>query len=86
MTAEIISGTQVAKEIRVELKEKVDDLKKKGITPGLVMVRVGEDPASVSYVTAKSKASDELGIYSETIVFPEDAKEEEVLAKVWGEV
>lgn len=82
MTAEIISGTQVAKEIRVELKEKVDGLKKKGITPGLVMVRVGEDPASVSYVTAKSKASDELGIYSETIVFPEDAKEEEVLAKV----
>jgi len=68
VTAEIISGTQVAKEIRVELKVKVDELKKKGITPGLVMVRVGEDPASVSYVTAKSKASDELGILSETIV------------------
>jgi methylenetetrahydrofolate dehydrogenase (NADP+)/methenyltetrahydrofolate cyclohydrolase len=82
MTAEIISGTQIAKEIRAELKEKVDELKKKGITPGLVIVRVGEDPASVSYVTAKSKASDELGIYSETIVFPEDTSGEEVLAKV----
>jgi len=82
MTAEIISGTQIAKEIRAELKEKVDELKKKGIVPGLVMVRVGEDPASVSYVTAKSKASDELGIYSETIVFPEDTLGEEVLAKV----
>ena len=82
MTAEIISGTQIAKEIRAELKEKVDELKKKGITPGLVIVRVGEDPASVSYVTAKSKASDELGIYSETIVFPEDTLGEEVLAKV----
>jgi methylenetetrahydrofolate dehydrogenase (NADP+)/methenyltetrahydrofolate cyclohydrolase len=46
------------------------------------MVRGGEDPASVSYVRGKSKASDELGIYSETIVFPEDTKEEEVLAKV----
>jgi methylenetetrahydrofolate dehydrogenase (NADP+)/methenyltetrahydrofolate cyclohydrolase len=46
------------------------------------MVRVGEDPASVSYVSGKSKASEELGIYSETIVLPEDAGEEEVLAKV----
>jgi len=82
MTAEIISGTQVAKEIRAELKEKVDGLREKGIIPGLVTVRVGEDPASVSYVSAKSKASDELGIYSETIVFPEDANEEVVLTKV----
>jgi len=82
MTAEIISGTQIAKEIRQELKAKVDELRKKGITPGLVMVRVGEDPASVSYVSAKSKASDELGINSETIVYPEDTPEEEVLAKV----
>ena len=82
MTAEIISGTQIAKEIREELKGKVNELKKKGVTPGLVMVRVGEDPASVSYVTAKSKASDELGIYAETIVYPEDTSEDQVLAKV----
>jgi len=67
MAAEIISGTQVAAEIREELKEKVKEIKeKKGVTPGLVIVRVGEDPASVSYVTAKGKASEELGIYSET--------------------
>jgi methylenetetrahydrofolate dehydrogenase (NADP+)/methenyltetrahydrofolate cyclohydrolase len=82
MTAEIISGTQIAKEIRGELKVKVDDLKKKGITPGLFIVRVGEDPASVSYVTAKSKASDELGIMSETLVYPDDTKEEILLAKI----
>ena len=82
MTAEIISGTQIAKEIRGELKIKVDDLKKKGITPGLFIVRVGEDPASVSYVTAKSKASDELGIMSETLVYPDDTKEEILLAKI----
>lgn len=82
MTAKIISGTQVAAEIREELKVKVDELRAKGIIPGLVMVRVGEDPASVSYVRGKTKASEELGIYSETIVFPEDASEEEVLAKV----
>jgi len=82
MTAEIISGTQIAKEIRGELKVKVDDLKKKGITPGLFIIRVGEDPASVSYVTAKSKASDELGIMSETLVYPDDTKEEVLLAKL----
>ena len=83
MTAEIISGTKIAAEIREELKEKVRDLKaKKGVTPGLVMVRVGEDPASVSYVMAKTKASDDLGIYSETIVFPEDTSEKELLAKI----
>ncbi len=45
MPAELISGTKVAEEIREELKVKVAELKKKGITPGLVMVRVGEDPA-----------------------------------------
>ncbi len=82
MTAKIISGTEIAAQIREELKEKVKELKGKGVTPGLAMVRVGEDPASVSYVKGKSKASEELDIYSETIVFPEDAKEEEVLAKV----
>ena len=83
MTAQIIDGTKVAEEIRRELKEKVKELKaKKGVTPGLVIVRVGEDPASISYVTAKGKASEELGIYSETIVFPENASEKQLLAKV----
>jgi len=82
VTAKIIEGTKIAEEIREELKVRVERLREKGVTPGLVMVRVGEDPASVSYVKAKSKASEELGIYSETIVLSEDAKEEEVLAKV----
>jgi methylenetetrahydrofolate dehydrogenase (NADP+)/methenyltetrahydrofolate cyclohydrolase len=82
MSAELISGTKIAEEIREELKGKVANLKTKGITPGLVMVRVGEDPASVSYVTGKSKACEELGIYSETIVLPEQSSEKELLAKV----
>lgn len=82
MSAELISGTKIAEEIRGELKGRVADLKTKGITPGLVMVRVGEDPASVSYVTGKSKACEELGIYSETIVLPEQASEKELLSKV----
>ena len=82
MAAELISGTKVAEEIREELKVKVAELKKQGITPGLVIVRVGEDPASVSYVAGKSKASEEIGIYSETIVFPESTPEKELLDKV----
>jgi methylenetetrahydrofolate dehydrogenase (NADP+)/methenyltetrahydrofolate cyclohydrolase len=79
MAAEIISGTVVAEQIRSELKVKVQELKQKGINPGVVFVRVGEDPASVSYVTGKSKAADELGILSETIVLPADTPEQKLL-------
>jgi len=82
MTAKIISGTEVAKEMRGELKEKTAKLKAKGITPGLVMIRLGDDPASVSYVKGKEQACEEIGIWSETYVLPETATEEELLAKV----
>ena len=83
MTAEIISGTQVAADIRAELKETVAKLKAdKGVVPGLVIVRVGEDPASVSYIKGKEKACDEIGIYQETIVYPEDIDEKTVLDKL----
>ena len=82
MTAKIISGTEVAQEIRVELKERVSKLKERGVTPGLVMIRVGEDPASVSYVSGKEKAAEEIGVWSQTIVLPESASEEELLSKV----
>jgi len=82
MTAKIISGSEIAKEIRAELTERVSKLKKQGVTPGLVMIRVGEDPASVSYVSGKEKASEEIGVWSQTIVLPESASEEELLSKV----
>jgi methylenetetrahydrofolate dehydrogenase (NADP+)/methenyltetrahydrofolate cyclohydrolase len=82
MTAKIISGNEVAKEIRAELKGRVTKLKERGITPGLVMIRVGEDPASVSYVSGKEKAAEEIGVWSQTIVFPESASENELLSKV----
>jgi methylenetetrahydrofolate dehydrogenase (NADP+)/methenyltetrahydrofolate cyclohydrolase len=82
MTAKIISGNEVAKEIRAELKERVTKLKERGITPGLVMIRVGEDPASVSYVSGKEKAAEEIGVWTQTIVLPENASEKELLVKV----
>ena len=82
MPAEIIDGRKIAGEIREELKGRTARLKERNITPGLVMIRVGEDPASVSYVSGKEKAADELGVWSETIVLPESASEEELLFKV----
>jgi methylenetetrahydrofolate dehydrogenase (NADP+)/methenyltetrahydrofolate cyclohydrolase len=82
MTAQIISGTQVAAEIRGELKNRVARLKEKGITPALAVVLVGEDPASVSYVTAKAKGAEEIGMLEETIRLPADTPEETVLQTV----
>ena len=82
MTAKIIDGKKVAEEIRQELKGRVARLAEKKVTPGLVMIRVGEDPASVSYVSAKGKAADELGVWTETIVLPESASEAELLSRV----
>jgi len=80
MTAKIISGTEVAREIREELKREVAELKgKHNVTPGLVTILVGEDPASVSYVTAKQKTSHELGFYSIQDNQPADMAEDELL-------
>jgi methylenetetrahydrofolate dehydrogenase (NADP+)/methenyltetrahydrofolate cyclohydrolase len=79
MTAKIISGNQVAAEIREELKGRVASLKAKGVTPTLAVVLVGEDPASISYVTAKAKGAEEIGMHEETIRLPANTSEEEVL-------
>ncbi|NLJ55915.1 MAG: bifunctional 5,10-methylene-tetrahydrofolate dehydrogenase/5,10-methylene-tetrahydrofolate cyclohydrolase [Firmicutes bacterium] len=84
MTAKIISGNEVAKEIRQELKGRVAELKEKGIVPGLGVVLVGEDPASISYVTSKAKGSQEIGMFEETIRLPADVPEEEVLKVIDG--
>jgi len=65
MAAKLIKGAEVAAEIREELKKEVDELKAKhNLTPGLVTILVGEDPGSVSYVTAKQKTAHELGFHS----------------------
>ena len=64
MTAKIISGKDVAQQIREELKSEVDSMKENhGVVPGLVTILVGQDPASISYVTAKQKTSHELNFY-----------------------
>ncbi|MDY6864324.1 MAG: tetrahydrofolate dehydrogenase/cyclohydrolase catalytic domain-containing protein, partial [Thermodesulfobacteriota bacterium] len=80
MTAKIISGTEVAKQIREELKKEVEELKEKhGVTPGLVTILVGENPASISYVTAKQKTSKNLGFHSIQDNQPESISQDELL-------
>ncbi len=79
MTAKIIDGNKLAQEIYDELDVDIRQLKERGINPGLGVVLVGEDPASVSYVKGKGKACARIGIYEETIQLPSDAPEEEIL-------
>jgi len=68
MTAELIKGATVAKEIREELKQEIAELKEKhNVVPGLVTVLVGADPASQVYVSSKAKNCKRVGIYSEVI-------------------
>ena len=83
MTAKIISGTEVAKAIREELKVEVTELvEKHGIVPGLVTILVGEDPASQSYVAAKNKTAHALGIHSEQVTLAAGTSEADLLALV----
>lgn len=82
MPAKIISGKEVAASIREELKQRTARLKEKGLTPGLGVILVGEDPASVSYVTAKAKGAEEVGIFEETVRLPAESTEEEILKTV----
>ena len=83
MSAKIISGAEVAKQIREELKKEVEVLQAQYQTaPGLVTILVGENPASVSYVTAKQKTSKELGFYSIQDSQPADISEEALLALI----
>ena len=83
MSAKIISGAEVAKQIREELKKEVEDLQAKFQTaPGLVTILVGENPASVSYVTAKQKTSKELGFYSIQDNQAADISEDALLALI----
>jgi methylenetetrahydrofolate dehydrogenase (NADP+) / methenyltetrahydrofolate cyclohydrolase len=60
----IIDGKAIAAQIRESLKARIAELKSKGVTPGLSVVLVGEDPGSVTYVRNKEKACEELGIFS----------------------
>ncbi len=83
MAARIIDGTAVAAQVRQEVADGVESLKRsRGTTPGLAVVLVGENPASQSYVRGKNKAAHEIGMHSEQHNLPEATTESELLALV----
>ena len=79
MSATIIDGKAIAAQIRRDIAEKVQALKEKGITPCLAVILVGDNPASVSYVTGKQKALAEAGMADRSIRLPENTEERELL-------
>lgn len=82
MTARILDGAALAQQIRNEISREVAELSARGVTPGLAVVLVGDNPASQVYVRAKGKACREAGMYSETITLPAEATEGDVLGTV----
>lgn len=82
MPAKLIDGTAIGRQLRADLAPGIAELKKKGVTPGLAVILVGEDPASQVYVRMKGKACEEAGIYSETIRLPADSPEQVVIAEI----
>ncbi|MCR5606035.1 MAG: bifunctional 5,10-methylene-tetrahydrofolate dehydrogenase/5,10-methylene-tetrahydrofolate cyclohydrolase [Treponema sp.] len=79
MSAKIIDGKAIAKNIREEVAREVSSLKDKGVIPCLAVILVGDNPASLSYVTGKRKALAEVGMNDKSIVLPENTSEEELL-------
>lgn len=82
MSAKIIDGNKISAEIKEEVKKEIAELKAKGITPGLAVILVGENPASQIYVRNKGNACEEVGIYHETIRMPDTTSEQDLLNKV----
>ena len=78
----LINGTEIAKAVHAESAARVDALKQKGITPGLAVVLIGTNPASLAYVRAKDKRAADLGIFSKKLELPSTTTHEQVLAVV----
>ncbi len=82
MTARIIDGTEVATAIRHECRMRADKLRSCGVTPGLAVIMVGDDPASAVYVRKKIQACADVGIASRKHLFSADAAQDEVIARI----
>lgn len=82
MTARLLDGKVLARQIRDEVAVEVQALLARGVRPGLAVVLVGEDPASQVYVRSKGKACEEAGMHSETIRLPAETTEPELLAVI----
>ena len=82
MTAKIIDGKKIAEQLRTQLKEEVAKLKQRGIIPGLGVILVGQNAASLSYVRAKKRACEEIGIYSDDNHLPADTTQPALIALI----
>jgi methylenetetrahydrofolate dehydrogenase (NADP+)/methenyltetrahydrofolate cyclohydrolase len=82
MTAKLIDGVAIAHAVRAEWKVRADRLRLQGTPPGLTVIMVGENPASKVYVRNKIRASEEMGIRSEQVLYPADVSEAEVLRRI----
>jgi len=82
LPAELIDGRAIAKKVRAEAAERAKKLIARGVRPGLAVVLVGEDPASVVYTTSKGKAAEEAGMYSVNIKLPADITQVDLLKRV----
>lgn len=80
--ANLIDGRAIAEKVYVDLRREIAELKSKGITPGLAVVLVGDNPASRSYVRSKDKMSRELGLHSVKLELPASTSQTELLARV----
>lgn len=82
MKSQIIDGKAIAAKKRMEIASEVKKLKEAGITPGLAVILVGDNHASMTYVSSKQKSCIELGMHSVLIEYPESVTEEELLSKI----
>lgn len=80
--AKLINGKIISAAVKDRIKNEVEALKAAGVTPGLAVIIVGNDPASEVYVGSKERTCNELGMYSEKYALPEDTTEEQLLALV----
>lgn len=82
MTAEIISGKDLAAEKREQLQVQCSELKEKGIVPGLTVILVGKNPASQTYVRGKQRDCEKVGIASQLIELPDTVSEQDLLSEI----
>ena len=82
MPAEIIDGRKIAAEIQGELKQRISRLQGKGVTPKLVTILVGEDPASLSYLRGIARSCGEVGVLTDTVKLPVTITQKELLKKI----
>ena len=82
MSSTIINGKEIGGEIRKSVEQRVKALKEKGVTPGLAVILVGDNPASKTYVANKQASCEAIGVYSALIKLPEDISEAALLEQI----